>query len=342
MDNNTINLFIPISPSHIVNFELLLISKTIKKGKNILLNPANFECQEEYWDEVISDNIKYTSNEITFIKKTLYQINKIRQTKKFIKKTKKHLKNNKSFILFYCNLEDILTNFFFFKYCTNNTVDKILVEDGVLNYYEYKVEEKKNKQFKLKVLLGCFLRVPFNSFKGNVTGIDFKSVSKQYVRTPDLSVRPDKSIQLPYPKIDYKPDPNVILFIGQDIIANIVGRTEYLKKVDYYFSMIKKKVNTNSIKIIYKPHRNGNYELIDSLGKKHFGESFSYFLGQTPVEEAVAVVKPSSIFTFSSSGILNIKMTLSDTVNVSFYAFPFASNPQLIALFKKFDIRIIE
>ncbi|WP_159018816.1 hypothetical protein [Algibacter sp. L3A6] len=340
MENKKINVYIPISPSHILNFEQLILEAG-NEYKNILLNPGGFKYNIEVWDIVIGDSKKLTSNETNFFRKIKYQLYKIESYQLFIKKVEERLSIYTSINLYYCNLEDILTNFFFFSYKPKSVVNKFLVEDGVLNYYNYKIQEKGIRKFYFKNFLCKFYGIPFTIFKGEVSGIDLKYIEKQYVRIPSLAIYPEKALQLPFKEIFFEPKKNVVLFIGQDIFVNIIGIKEYLERVDYYFKLIKINNKDDSFEFIYKPHRNGDYSLIEELCIKYFDNSFRFYLEEELVEEAVTNIKPSKIYTFSSSGILNIKLALPLDSQVRFYAYPFASSPVLVKLFEKFKIEII-
>ena len=85
MENKKINVYIPISPSHILNFEQLIL-ETGNEYENILLNPGGFKYNAEFWDVVIGDSKKLTSNETSFFRKIKYQLYKIKIYKLFIKK----------------------------------------------------------------------------------------------------------------------------------------------------------------------------------------------------------------------------------------------------------------
>src|SRR5690606_28219912 len=235
---------------------------------------------------------------------------------------------------------DVLTNNIFFHYRSADVKERFIVEDGVLNYYHYRVENKRLLTFYYKKLICLIFGFRFRILKESITGIELDKVKYQYVRLPGKAIFPEKSLQLPYPKIEYHPKDKCILFIGQDIIINHIGEVEYLKRINYYFDYIAS--GYSNFKFVYKPHRNGDYTNIIELGRSYFHGNFEVFNSTEPVEEAVLKIRPIAIFTFSSSGALNLRLSIVKNSKISFYAYPFLSDKRLIDLFIKLDINIVK
>ncbi|WP_420401447.1 polysialyltransferase family glycosyltransferase [Flagellimonas sp.] len=341
MGNTHLNIFVSITPMHTRNFESIVSTQHLK-GQNILLNPGGFIYDGKLWDEVFNGNLS-VSKETKRIKKIKYQFYKIRWYKRFIVHIERNIESAASYAIYYSHLEDVLNNYFFFSFRKTKPQEKIVVEDGILNYYERKIENNKSFIYFIKFLLCRLHNIPFKFLEGNITGIDYEHVKKQYVRLPEVAIAPEKAVQLPFDKIAYTPLDGTFLFIGQDIIANVCGNEEYEKRIAYFFSKINEITNFDQHRdrLIYKPHRNGDSFLARKYGRINFGDAFELHEDNTPIEEMVSDIRPSKIFSFSSSGLLNIKLALAEDSDVCFYAHPFASAPRLVELFEKFGIRIL-
>ena len=163
-------------------------------------------------------------------------------------------------------------------------------------------------------------------------------VVAQYVRIPDRSVCPDKSIFLPFEPIDYKPNSENVLIIGQDIRQDIDGKEEYSIKLEKLFNHVLDKVPNG--KIYYKPHRNGDVKTAEILLKKVFGQ-YLVFDDPTPVEECLDQLLPQNIFSFESTAILNIKLALKRD-DIKLYIFPYMDDfPEVGELYKNLEISIL-
>lgn len=318
------SIFIALAPNHISSFEKIIQSK-LDFGETILLNPGNFTFTKKLWSKVIDHTFDLRYRKASFFSKILYQLRKTYNYKNYYNNVTQNISHNQKYDFYYCNLDDIITNLLFNDFNSKNLIRRnYIVEDGILNYYFPKIDTKK-LLFK-KLLCNYLFQIKFVPEKKHSTGIYSSIVHKQFVRSPKHSIFPEKSIELPYDEINYIPNKNSILIIGQDIMQNVKGQKYYESRLLVLFNYIKKKYpNCN---VIYKPHRNGNQQIAKKLLKEIF-INFNFYQEITPVEECIVKIKPEQIFSFYSSALFNIRIAYKNE-NVNIYALPFGNEDKRI------------
>ena len=176
-----------------------------------------------------------------------------RTVKQIIQQLKPY-KTKKGIILYFTYIEDVLTNYLLFSF--NKNLVGIAVEDGTLNYYPHTIKFLSQKKIFLKWLISNLYNVRFKYYKGHSSGIEYDKVIKQYVRVPELSQFPEKSVKLNYPTREVKTT-ETLLIIGQEGYINQLGEEMYNKNLEDLIKLIKCKSNYTQIeKVYYKPHRN--------------------------------------------------------------------------------------
>ena len=334
------HIFIAIAPNHILNFESIITSNNILEG-TLLLNPGNYSYNSERWTVVIKGEIDLNYKVSKTLQKLKYQKMKLFGYKQFVKKTKASLSFvDAQFCYYYCNLDDILSNHFFYFFKEGDfSVKNYVVEDGILNYYYPNINKTKLKS--KKVLMELLLGIKFKPQDNHPTRINSTDVTAQYVRLPKKSICPDKSLQLPFKKIEYNPDIRTILIIGQDIMHNNEEGLEYYEK---RLDLLIDKVRTLDLKqanVVYKPHRNGDYSIAVNKLQKVFPK-FQLFNDDTPIEECIVNIKPLYIYSFESSAMLNLKIAI-ENQSVKINVLPYNNNNKnLIEIFRDLGINILE
>ena len=336
---NLQSLFIAIAPNHISNFEnIIRVNKNVNSP--VLLNPGNFNYNDKIWKEVINGDLDLKYRESNSFKKIIYQIKKILGYKFFLKKFYKHISLHCKYDFYYCNLDDILSNHIFnFLQNKKLTSNNYAVEDGILNYYYPIIENSKltSKRIFCKNILG----INFTPIDIHPTAIHSKDVKAQYVRLPENSICPEKSINLPFKQIEYKPIENVVLIIGQDIMHNSPEGPDYYKeRVKVLFGLILKDLDLGA-KVVYKPHRNGDYTIAEGILKSTF-KNFEMFQDVTPIEECISKIKPKKIYSFESSAMLNLKIAFNE-VDIYIAVLPYNNTEsKLVSIFKNIGIEILQ
>lgn len=334
-----LNIFVSIAPSHNRNFETILFSNNIE-GKKILINSGDYPYDENLWDKVFKGkNVKGNPSSMNFSEHAKYQLKKIKAYRDIIRKVKRELPKT-NFNLYYCNLEDVINNIFFFSFRKNLIQERVLVEDGILNYYDYKISKDRRITFLIKKILCNLLGLRYKIVKGQLSGIDRDIVKKQYVKHPLKAIFPEKAYKLGYKAIDYIPLTNTVLFVGQDVLENVLGVEEYVSCLNTIIGHIKEIDETETI--FYKPHRNGNSRLAREKLAETFGKKYRLVEDRSPVEEILESLRPKYIFSFYSTALVNIKMALKEEYNVQVYSLPLNTlDTRVVSLFKDVGIKVL-
>jgi len=332
-------IFIAIAPNHIFNFENIIKNDGAIQ-QTILLNPGNYNYNPHFWSKVIIGNLNLNYKASKLVQKVNFQRHKLLGYRSFVKEASSYL-NGQTITCnyYYCNLDDILSNhFFYYLNELYTTVNNYVVEDGILNYYfpEIKKTKLNSKKFLVRKILG----LKFNPQLTHPTGIDLSQVRGQYVRLPKKSIYPEKAKQLPFSALSYEPKLDTVLIIGQDIMHNNQkGPDYYNKRLDELIRRIEDK--HKQAKIIYKPHRNGDFSIAVNKLKKVFPD-YKLFQEITPIEECITVIKPEHIYSFESSAMLNLKIAITNR-NVSIRVLPYGNNNEdLLKIFADLGIIILQ
>ena len=332
-----INLCIGLSQNQITSYERLIKEKLFEKGATVLVTNKTIGVQEGLWDKVIYSNNSFNNQSKNGFKAIINIISKIKQYKAIIKKLSVY-KKEKNITLYFTYIEDILTNYLLLSF--NSNLKGIVVEDGTLNYYPHTIKFLSRKKIILKWFLSNLYNLRFKLYKGHSSGIEYKHVIKQYVRVPELSMFPNKSINLPYPKRTNELK-NTILIIGQESYINQEGEQKYIESLLKMFSIIKtKKYYKNISKVYYKPHRNGKRLNLDWLENQFKDINFKYLEVDTSLEDLYFDNLGSKyIFTFDSSALLNIFLEHKDKDKIELNVV-LSYNKLLEPVFNRFKFKI--
>ena len=336
-----INIYIGISKNQVSSYEEILRLKENTASKNVLISNKTIENSCDLWDEVIYAD-KSFNNQSNNDVSAIYNITKkILQYKQVVKKLKKY-KHEKNTTLYFTYVEDILTNYLLYSF--NKNIKGIVVEDGTLNYYPHTINSLSKKKVYLKWILSNFYGLRFKLYKGHSSGIESKNVSKQYVRVPELSMFPNKSEKLPYPKrtISFT---NTFLVIGQEGYINQLGEKRYIDNLEYLVHLMKSNSNYANIETIYyKPHRHGKRINFDWFKKQFNSKEVICLESDEPLEDLYFNKLGSRyIFSFDSSALLNIYLESKDDQrdDLNFNVL-LRYNYLLEPIFKKFKFNIFK
>lgn len=304
-----INIFVGIAQNQ-VDIHQNLIKQLGKENEyNILVTSELITYDNEMFQKVISSGRSFNNNATTNIERLESIIYKTRHYKKIVKQLYDY-KKVKDITLYFCYIEDILTNHLFFYF--NKNIKAIVVEDGTLNYYNHTIKNISKLTFTLKTLIAYLYGVKIKKYKGHSSGVDYDKVECQYVRLPNSAISVKKSKQLEIEKVEVNNFSNSVLIIGQEPLEDHIGENEYYRQIVYLLTKIKELKGYNSLdKIYYKPHRNGkniNRELLNSIIK-----NIVFLDSNTPLENMyINELKSKYIFGFKSSAAINIYMRLTE------------------------------
>lgn len=334
-----INIFIGLSNNQISSCELILNQNNNVNQYNILVSNKTLKINTTLWDEIIFSENSFNNQPKGMASSFLIIYNKIKQYKSIISKLEKFNKE-KEITLYFSYIEEILTNYMLLSF--NKNLKGIVIEDGTLNYYSHTISNIPITKRFLKWGLSNIFGIRFKLYKGHSSGIQYEHVIKQYVRLPELSLFPNKSVLLPYP-IRNIPLTDSILIIGQEPYINMYGLERYNKTLNELVTLIKKNHDFNDIKkIYYKPHRHG--QRIDYNGIKEVFKNRQVEIldGDDSLENVYfEELRSRHIYTFDSSALLNIFLESSE-INKSKVSFNvlLRYNVLLEPIFKKFNFNI--
>ncbi|SDS38848.1 hypothetical protein SAMN05216503_2904 [Polaribacter sp. KT25b] len=334
-----INIYIGLSKNQISSYESIIREKKKTNCQNILISNKTLNNDVECWDKVVyakeSFNNQSSGKLSAFTNITL----KIKQYKEIIKELTIY-KTEQNITLYFTYIEDILTNFLLFSF--NKNMRGIVVEDGTLNYYPHTIKSLSQKKVILKWMLSNLYNVRFKFYKGHSSGIEYENVVKQYVRVPELSQFPEKSVKLIYPtrKLNVT---DTILIIGQEGYINQLGESRYINNLKDLGKLIQSKKYYSQIeKIYYKPHRNGKRIDLEQLKSLFLTKQVIYLESDEPLEDLYFNKLGSKyIYSFDSSALINIYLESEDVIKKELnFNVLLRYNNLLKPIFQKFNFNI--
>lgn len=305
------NIFIGISQNQVDNFQNLIKQLERQNNYNILVTSESVVYDNKVFHKVITAGKTFNNSAQSSAGKLKAIVFKIIHYKQIIKELEPY-KKKKELTLYFCYIEDVLTNNLFFFF--NKSAKAIVVEDGILNYYNHTLKNVSSSTFFLKRVISLLFGINIRKYKGHSSGIDYKKAICQYVRVPNLSVNPEKSKQLAVKQYKIGAFTNTILLIGQEPLEAVIGEAEYYKRISYILNKMKDLDDYTSVKkVYYKPHRNGKLINKSFLKLQLDNKEIIYLNGDTPIEDIyLSRLKSRYIFGFNTSAAINIYMSLCD------------------------------
>lgn len=332
------NLFIGLSKNHIDSFEAIL-DQNKNDNMNILITSNAILFNKFLWDEVISIDESFNNQSYSTISSIYNIYNKIRNYKKIIARLDK-FRNEKKITLFFTYIEDILTNYLLLSF--NSYLIGVVVEDGTLNYYGHTIKNISPLTRYSKWILSNCIGVKYRFYKGHSSGIEYDHVVKQYVKMPELSVCPEKSVQLPFSTEIFKPE-ETVLIVGQEAYINMSGLKRYQNALKELIELINKKNYLKTVKkVYYKPHRHGQRINYNILKENLIDKEVEILEKDMPLERLYfEKLKSKYIFSFDSSVLLNIYIeSCKESREMLDFNVLLKYNKELYTIFKKFKFSI--
>jgi len=334
-----INVFIGLSNNQISNYELLL--PKLRGDFNILVTENTAYNNEIGFCKIIFAEDSLKNQASGFLNSLKNIVNKIKVYKKVIIQLKEY-KNVNDIRLYFTYVEDILTNYLLFSF--NRKLKGIVVEDGVLNYYNHDINYLSSSKVFLKKILSDLYGVPFKKYKGHSSGIEYEHVLKQYVRAPNLSLFPEKSKRLPHLRKTVNLT-NTILIVGQEPYINLFGYTAFIKEQKLLFNYIINSIEYKTVsKIYYKPHRNGKRIHNDAVFNKFLDKELVFLSAEESLEDLYfSKLGSKFIYSFDSSALMSIFLEADDDIQekIQFKVLP-KFTKQLKNVFNKLKFIVLE
>jgi hypothetical protein len=334
-----INIYIGLSKNQISSYEAIIKDEKKTNCQNILISNKTLKNDLKLWDKVIYAKESFNNQSTGRLSELKNIIIKVKQYKQIIKELNIY-KKEENITLYFTYIEDVLTNHLLFSF--NKKMKGIVVEDGSLNYYPHTIKSLSQKKVFLKWVLSNIYNVRFKYYKGHSSGIESTNVIKQYVRVPELSQFPEKSVKLKYPtrKLNIT---DTVLIIGQEGYINQLGENRYLNNLKDLVKLIQSKNYYSQIeKIYYKPHRNGKRIDLENLKALFFNKEVVYLDSDEPLEDLFFNKLGSKyIYSFDSSALLNIYLESQDSVKRKLiFNVLLRYNNLLKPIFQKFEFNI--
>jgi hypothetical protein len=256
-----IEIYFGLTDKHVQNFEIIIQNqkKDNEKAHKILITDKH-NFKQKFWDKVIiSDAVFLKKGTHVFID-LYYMIKKIKAYKNIINQLKVY-KKEKQVRIYLAYVEDVLSNYLFFSFHSNAEI--LIVEDGVLNYYNHSFKNISPKRFYIKKFLSQLFGIQFLKYQGHSSGIEYDRAVCQYLSFPEMAYWPKKAKQMPVEVFNLKALKNDLFIIGQENLTQIVGLQSY-KTIFYEFvdDLKQNMSNFNIQHIYYKPrHKCLDFEL---------------------------------------------------------------------------------
>lgn len=335
-------VFACTAPLQVVAAEQLTCT-TNDEAYNILLNPFGLEYRPERWHDVLAGNFTQTNDQRNFYYRCRYQAQKVRFYRSYLRRLDRHVPEAADYQIYLYHLHDLLGNYLFYGFRPHKPRQYYLIEDGILNYYDYDRSRDRSVSRKLlgkKWFYGLF-GVPFTPYKGYMTGIERDEVVCQYVRAPSLAVFPHKSKPLAVDRFGYEPISNRFLIIGQESYINYDGGWEYYREG---LRLMLEHIDARSRgpkTIYYKCHRYGDKALVSQF-LKSWRVPIEILDTPRPVEFLVESLRPEVIASFNSSALINIALSLDDATRPRVDLCSFDRYPNDVrTVFERLGIRIL-
>lgn len=332
------NIFLGISQNQIFSYEAIL-KININSEKNILVTNETLHYDKSLWDSILFTEGTFDNTASGPFSSIFNIYIKIKKYKKILTALEKYRKLN-NICLYFTYIEDILTNHILFSF--NKDLKGVVVEDGMLNYYNHTINNISTRKMYLKWLISNCMGVRYKFYKGHSSGIEYDHVIKQYVKLPELSFFPKKAVQLPYKRYDFE-STETALIIGQEAYINMFGIKRYSKALKDLLVLLREKPYFKHItKIYYKPHRNGqriDYNLI----RQHVNDkTIDVLKGEIPLEGLYfEKLRSKYIFSFDSTVMMNIYLESSfESKKELDFNVLLKYNKDLYPVFKKFNFNI--
>ncbi len=335
-----INIFVGLSQNQVDNFELVIKQTGIEHEHNILLTSSSISYNPQIYKEVYQADISFDNQSGNTFQAIRNIHQKIRAYKKLIQKIKS-FKSEKKIRVYFSYIEDVLSNHMVLSF--NKNTRAIVVEDGILNYYMHTIHNLPRHKILLKYLISNLNGVRFKFYKGHSSGIDYAHVEKQYVRLPELSVKPEKSEKLQVPPIFIENFSDSAIIIGKEELEGKIGSEQYYSKMNLLFDKaIELAKNKKIKKIYYKPHRHGKRLSEEFIKTKLQSIPYEILNASAPLENLFFnQLRSKYIIGFNSSAIINIKIQLKNANELKTYVF-MEKDDILRNLFKKLNSNILE
>ena len=313
-----VEIYFGLTEKHINNFENIIKyeSKDEKKIQRILITDKNTH-NSKLWDRIIFSDVIFLQKGKNTFQDLSFMIKKIRSYKKIINKLKVY-KNESGVRIYLAYIEDILSNYLFFHFYEKPEV--IIVEDGILNYYEHTFNDVSKVRFYIKKTLSRLFNIKYSKYKGHSSGIDYPCSKMQYLSFPDQAYVPKKAHLLPKEQVLVNEPNNYLYIIGQENLIQIIGINNYKLKFFEFIDELKEYLSTSEVDTIFYKPRNKCFEFELEYMEQTFNNfKFEVLNNRLLAEEDYFKnIRSRYVASMISSALLTIYSILSDDTKQHF------------------------
>ena len=307
-----VEIYFGLTEKHIENFETIILhkGKNDKITQRILITDKNSN-NSKFWDKIIYSNASFLQKGNNIAQDFYFMIRKIISYKKIINKIKIH-KNESEIRIYLAYIEDILSNYLFFHF--HEEPEVVIVEDGVLNYYDHTFKNVNKKRFYMKKMLASLFNIKYSKYQGHSSGIEYEKSKMQFLSLPDLAFIPKKVQPLPIKEILINQPENHLYIIGQENLIQIIGLSNYKKIFFKFIDDLVEYISTFEIHIIYYKPRNKSLDFEIEYLQKAFSNFKVVILANNLMaeEEYFKNIRSRYVASMISSALLTIYSKVSD------------------------------
>ncbi|MBF0233056.1 MAG: hypothetical protein HQK65_08465 [Desulfamplus sp.] len=246
-------------------------------------------------------------NAIVFNYDTNTYIKKVYSIFRFKKDIDKILSSENTNILYIAHPFHFACNYLAF----NNFAEKIyLLPDGILNYYEARIDNNSLKKMIQGKILCAMAGINYKMFKGHYTGYELGIYSGVYCFSEKrLLTKTGKIFNIAKTSVNIglKPLKDICLFIDQPVNKSI--HYDLAKRINDFF------LSRQFKKIIYKKHPSYKCDSLKYL--LNSGAEICLIESKMPIEMLFDEIDAGYIVSFDSSALLTLKFLYPDRECVS-------------------------
>ena len=331
-----VEIYFGLTVKHIDNFQNIIQyrEKNEKDTYRILITDKNSNYSK-LWDKIIYSDASFLQKGKNITQDLYFMIKKIRSYKKIINKLKVY-KNESEIRIYLAYIEDILSNYLFFHF--HKKTEVVIVEDGILNYYDHTFKDVNKVRFYIKKTLSSLFNIRYSKYNGHSSGIDHAWSKMQYLSFPDQAHVAKKAHLLPTEQILVNEPNNHLYIIGQDNLIQIIGLNNYKLIFFEFIDELKEYISTCKVDTIFYKPRNKYFEFELEYMQKAFNNFKFEILDNRLLaeEDYFENIKSRHVASMISSALLTIysKVNDDDKEHLKFIYKPIMDN-RISKLFEK-------
>ncbi len=311
--HKTLNIFICQTPFHILMAQYIRDGLVEEESYNLLVDvngPGKLQQYNENWDEIISKQMCSNFSKSQSLKTQYFKVVNAKRIYKILRQRIGEYPQKK---IWFAHLNEFLSNYIFFHYKSDKTIEFNVLQDGILNYFSCKFAGKRWLRNLSKFLLAGVMRWGFVPYHGLINGVDRPEVRGHYLLGMEhLSDYPQKfqAIRIPKTTMNQRAERDVLV-LGQESIVDLVAHDVYTKSSDRLMEFSLKLAGPQS-QIYYKPH---HIDPTQGLFSQRAVEKGMLLLNwDGPIEELFMERHFTHVVSLCSSALPNLKMIFGNTV----------------------------